>query len=324
YWTCESPYLYHITFEYGQDRVETYFALREVSIKEVGGLQRICINGKPVFFNGVLDQGYFQDGIFTPKSPEEYKKDIMRMKELGFNTLRKHIKVEPEIFYYLCDSLGIYLVQDMVNNGSYSFMVDTVLATAGIKLNDKGRYGQEQKEWFRLAAFETQNFLANNPSVIAYTVFNEGWGQTDSDQIGDELKERDPSRIYDYTSGWFKQTHSDVDSLHIYFRTKKLAAKNKALVLSEFGGFSRAVEGHIWNPSKSYGYGKCKDQEELTQRIIETYKKMVLPAIPKGLCACIYTQLSDIEDEINGFYTYDREVCKVDKEAISGFMKKII
>ncbi|MCR4733818.1 MAG: hypothetical protein K5829_02285 [Treponema sp.] len=323
YWSCENPYLYHIEFEYEEDRVESYFALRSISIQEIDGYKRICINNKVVFLNGVLDQGYFEDGIFTPKSPEEFKKDILRMKELGFNTLRKHIKVEPEIFYYLCDSLGIYVVQDMVNNGPYKFMVDTLFATLGIKLKDKNRYSQEEKNFFRLSAFETQNFLHNNPSVIAYTVFNEGWGQSDSDEIGDELKERDPSRIYDYTSGWFKQNNSDLDSLHIYFRTKKLAAKDKALVLSEFGGFSRAVEGHIWNPKKSYGYGKCNSQEELTQRIIDVYKKMVLPAIPKGLCACIYTQLSDIEDEINGFYTYDRQICKVDKEQISSFMMKI-
>ena len=322
FWTAENPYLYELELDYNGDKVETYFALRTVSIENVSGVQRICINHKPVFLNGVLDQGYFEDGIFTPESPEEYKKDILRMKELGFNTLRKHIKVEPEIFYYLCDSIGIYVIQDMVNNGPYNFLVDTALATVGLKKNDKNRYDENQKEWFKLSAFETQNFLHNHPSVIAYTVFNEGWGQTDSDEIGDLLKERDPSRIYDYTSGWFEQQHSDVDSVHIYFRTKKLKPELKPLLLSEFGGFSRAVKGHIWNPEKSYGYGKCKDEKELTDRIIETYKKMVLPAIPLGLCAAIYTQLSDVEDEINGFYTYDRKVCKVDKNRIAEFMLK--
>ena len=322
YWSAENPYLYELELDFNGDKVETYFALRSVCIEEVDSIKRICINHKPVFLNGVLDQGYFENGIFTPESPEEYKKDILRMKELGFNTLRKHIKVEPEIFYYLCDSLGIYVIQDMVNNGPYSFLIDTALASVGLKKKDKNRYDQNQKEWFKLSAFETQNFLHNHPSVIAYTVFNEGWGQTDSDEIGDLLKERDPSRIYDYTSGWFKQHHSDVDSVHIYFRTKKLHADLKPLLLSEFGGFSRAVEDHIWNPKKSYGYGKCKDEKELTDRIIETYKKMVLPAIPQGLCAAIYTQLSDVEDEINGFYTFDREVCKVDKKRIMEFMTK--
>lgn len=325
YWSAENPYLYSITFEFEDDRVESYFAVRTVNIQTIDGYKRICVNGKPVFLNGVLDQGYFEDGLFTPESPEEYKKDILRMKELGFNTLRKHIKVEPELFYYFCDSLGMYLVQDMINNGPYSFFKDTLLPTLGFKLNDKNRYkNEEQKQWFKLSAFETQNFLHNNPSVIMYTVFNEGWGQTDSDEIGDELKEKDPSRIYDYTSGWFKQKNSDLDSLHIYFRTKNLKAGQKPLFLSEFGGFSREVHGHIWNPEKSYGYGKCNDEKDLTDRIIKVYEKMIVPGISKGLCGSIYTQLSDIEDEINGFYTYDRQICKVDKERLSSFMKSMI
>lgn len=325
YWSAENPYLYSITFEFEDDRVESYFAVRTVNIQTIDGYKRICVNGKPVFLNGVLDQGYFEDGLFTPESPEEYKKDILRMKELGFNTLRKHIKVEPELFYYFCDSLGMYLVQDMINNGPYSFFKDTLLPTLGFKLNDKNRYkNEEQKQWFKLSAFETQNFLHNNPSVIMYTVFNEGWGQTDSDEIGDELKEKDPSRIYDYTSGWFKQKNSDLDSLHIYFRTKNLKAGQKPLFLSEFGGFSREVPGHIWNPEKSYGYGKCNDEKDLTDRIIKVYEKMIIPGISKGLCGSIYTQLSDIEDEINGFYTYDRQICKVDKERLSSFMKSMI
>jgi len=323
--SAENPYLYSITFEFEDDRVESYFAVRTVNIQTIDGYKRICVNGKPVFLNGVLDQGYFEDGLFTPESPEEYKKDILRMKELGFNTLRKHIKVEPELFYYFCDSLGMYLVQDMINNGPYSFFKDTLLPTLGFKLNDKNRYkNEEQKQWFKLSAFETQNFLHNNPSVIMYTVFNEGWGQTDSDEIGDELKEKDPSRIYDYTSGWFKQKNSDLDSLHIYFRTKNLKAGQKPLFLSEFGGFSREVHGHIWNPKKSYGYGKCNDEKDLTDRIIKVYEKMIVPGISKGLCGSIYTQLSDIEDEINGFYTYDRQICKVDKERLSSFMKSMI
>lgn len=324
FWSCENPHLYPVEFEFKNDKVQSYFALRTVSIKNIDGQARICINEEPVFLNGVLDQGYYENGIFTPETPEEYQKDILRMKELGFNTLRKHIKVEPEIFYYECDRLGMYVIQDMVNNGPYNFFVDTALATFGLKLKDKNRYKDEnQKKWFKLSAFETQNMLNNNPCVIGYTVFNEGWGQTDSDQIGDELKEKDSSRFYDYTSGWFKQNHSDVDSVHIYFRTKKLSAGKKPLLLSEFGGFTREIPDHMWNTEKSYGYGKCKDEKSLTDKIIQVYEKMVVPAIPKGLCSCIYTQLSDIEDEINGFYTYDRQICKVDKNRLREFMKKL-
>ncbi|MBQ0165960.1 MAG: hypothetical protein KBT02_02475, partial [Treponema sp.] len=324
FWSAENPFLYTVEFEYGTDHVLSYFAVRTVSIGEDKGLKRIQINGKSVFLKGVLDQGYFHDGIFTPKSPDEYTKDIIRMKELGFNTLRKHIKVEPEIFYYECDRLGMYVLQDMINNGEYHFWKDTALATAGLKLDDRGRYPDAGKaRWFMESAKKTQDFLFNRPCVVGYTVFNEGWGQTDSDAVGDELKERDSSRFYDYTSGWFAQKHSDVESLHVYFRTKKLKALGLPLLLSEFGGFTREVEGHIWNTEHSYGYGKCEDEKTLTDKIISTYEKMVLPAIPRGLCGAIYTQVSDIEDEINGFYTYDRQVCKVDKERISLFMKKL-
>lgn len=325
WWSPESPYLYRIMLQMGNDTVLSYFAVRTVSIKPAeDGYKRIFINDRPVFLNGVLDQGYFQDGIFTPETPEEYTRDIQRMKELGFNMLRKHIKVEPDIFYYECDRLGMFVLQDMVNNGEYSFWRDTALATLGLKLNDAGRYPDVLKEvYFRESAYHTQDKLSNNPCVIGYTVFNEGWGQTDSDAVGDDLKARDPSRIYDYTSGWFAQKHSDVESVHIYFRNKKLKALGLPLLLSEFGGFTREVQGHLWNSAKSYGYGKCKNEKSLTDRIIDTYRKMVLPAIPQGLCGAVYTQLSDIEDEINGFYTYDRAVCKVDKERIRECMKSL-
>ena len=324
WWSPENPYLYRIMLQMGNDTVLSYFAVRTVRIAPAGGYKRILINDKSVFLNGVLDQGYFQDGIFTPETPDEYTRDIMRMKELGFNMLRKHIKVEPDIFYYECDRLGMYVLQDMVNNGEYSFWHDTALATLGLKLNDTGRYPDILKEmYFRESAYRTQDKLQNNPCVIGYTVFNEGWGQTDSDAVGDDLKARDPSRFYDYTSGWFAQKHSDVESVHIYFRNKKLKALGLPLLLSEFGGFTREIAGHLWNTKKSYGYGKCKDEKTLTDRIIATYKKMVLPAIPRGLCGAVYTQLSDIEDEINGFYTYDREVCKVDKKRIRECMEMI-
>ena len=324
-WSPENPVLINVEIRYGEDCVESYFARRTVEIRKVGEQSRICINSEPVFLNGVLDQGYHLKGIFMPETPDEYERDILRMKELGFNMLRKHIKVEPELFYYACDRLGMYVMQDMVNNGEYNFVVDTALATLGLKLNDKGRYKDlKQKADFVECAEETQDFLFNHPSVIGYTVFNEGWGQTDSDLTGDYLKSRDETRFYDYTSGWFEQKHSDLESVHVYFRTKKLCSHGKPLLLSEFGGFTRLIDGHVFNPDKSYGYGKCGSEAELTDRIIATYEEMVISAIDKGLCGCVYTQLSDIEDEINGLYTYDRQICKVDKEKLREFMEKIM
>jgi len=327
YWTPENPYLYKCSFSYGEDEVESYFAIRTVSIKEIKGYKRICLNDIPIFLNGVLDQGYFENGLYTPFEPEEYERDIKRMKRLGFNMLRKHIKVEPEIFYYYCDKLGMLVLQDMVNSGEYNFGYDTLLPTIGVtRVSDKGHVtNKKQIDFFIEHSKKTIEHLYNHPCIIGYTIFNEGWGQTDSDQIGDEIRVVDKSRFYDYTSGWFAQKNSDVESLHIYFRTKKLAAKDKPLILSEFGGFARKLDDHIkdWDGKQNFGYGICKDESALTDRIVKTYEKMVIPAISKGLCGAVYTQVSDIEDEINGLYTYDRQVCKVNEAKINELMHKL-
>ena len=326
HWTVENPYLYNLKIKTKEDEVDSYFALRTVEIKEIQGVLRVCLNGQPIFMHGVLDQGYFSDGIFLPEDEKEFERDILRMKELGFNMLRKHIKIEPEIFYYECDRLGMLVLQDMVNNGHYSYLFETVLPTIGLKKIDDRRRGdkdQERKTIFEAHMIDTLEDLYNHPCIIGYTIFNEGWGQFDSDRMYDIAKSVDGTRIYDSTSGWFAQKKSDVDSEHIYFRTKELHAKKRPMFLSECGGFSYLVEGHAFNPDKVYGYGSCKDTEELTDRIVKMYEAMVLPGIPGGVCGCVYTQLSDVEDEINGMYTYDREICKVNKEKMKGLSDRI-
>jgi len=323
-WTPEHPHLYTRTLSYGRDEVEIYFGLRTVEISAAGGRNRILLNGKPVFLHGVLDQGYFEPGLFIPQDEDGYEKDIMRMKSLGFNTLRKHIKLEPEEFYYAADRCGMLVIQDMVNSGDYSFMRDTLLATLGLRLDDrrpaKGKNDtEERREFFIEHSLETIDRLHDHPSVVAYTIFNEGWGQFDSDRIYKLLKARDPSRLYDSTSGWFRQTESDFDSLHVYFRTVKLKPGVRPMLLSECGGFSLNLSSakHI------YGYGACSTPEELSERIASLYKRMVIPAIKDGLCGCIYTQLSDIEDEINGLYSYDRSKLKVIPERIKEISEEI-
>lgn len=325
-WDVNHPHLYDMRVEAGEDIVESYFALREVEIKKINGINRLCLNGSPIFMHGVLDQGYFMDGIYLPGDEEEYTKDILRMKELGFNMLRKHIKIEPEKFYYECDRLGMLVLQDMVNNGGYSYVLDTVLPTFGFKKrNDcKGRYQEKDcKEVFEWHMRDTLHDLYNHPCIIGYTIFNEGWGQFESDRMYEMAKSIDPTRVYDATSGWFAQKKSDFDSEHVYFRVKKLKPKKRPMFLSECGGFSYAVEGHRYNNEKSYGYGTCKDSEELTDRILDMYKKMVIPGIEDGVCGCVYTQVSDVEDEINGMYTYDREVCKVNPEKMQNLADEI-
>ena len=323
-WTNNNPYLYEMKIIAGEDEVESYFALRTVTINKINDIERICLNEKPIFLNGVLDQGYFCDGIFLPPSEKEFERDVLRMKELGFNMLRKHIKIEPECFYYYCDKHGMLVLQDMVNNGPYSFIRDTALPTVGFsKLDDKNKGRKKQKENFIKHTEETINHLYNHPCIVGYTIFNEGWGQFQSDKLYDFVKELDNTRFIDSTSGWFAQEKSDVDSLHIYFKAIELPKTKKPLLLSECGGYSYEVEGHIYSKYNSYGYGACKSSEELTNSIVDMYEKMIIPAIKNGLSGCVYTQLSDVEDETNGLYTYDRKVCKVDKEKMIIVSNKI-
>jgi len=314
-WSPEDPYLYDFVVEAGEDRVESYFAIRSLEIKKVGDYPRLCLNGKPYFFHGLLDQGYWPDGLFTPAAPECYADDILAMKRLGFNTLRKHIKIEPEEFYYQCDKLGMIVFQDMVNNSDYNFLRDTALPTVGIqKIDDRKLHKDEngRAEFLREAKAAVEQ-LRNHPSICYWTVFNEGWGQFDSDNVYEWFRQLDDTRFIDSTSGWFRREKTDVDSRHVYFRKVKLKGDGKKpLVLSEFGGKTLKVEGHIFNPDKSYGYGGCKSWEELNDALVKLYMDEVLPCIENGLCAAIYTQVSDVEDEINGLVTYDRKVEKLD------------
>ena len=312
-WTPDAPALYDLTVTAGQDKVESYFALRTEKIRpDKHGVNRLCLNGGPILLNGVLDQGYFTDGHYLPGDPEEYARDVQRMKALGFNMLRKHIKVEPEAFYEACDRLGMLVVQDMVNNGSYNFLLDTALPTVGLQRRPDLPVSRRRKEIFEGCAKETIAHLHDHPCVIGYTIFNEGWGQFDGDRLYRTFKALDPTRFWDTASGWFVPKETDVDSRHVYFRNRKLTPGARPLFLSECGGYARRIDGHLWNPQNEYGYGKTDTEQQLTDAIGKMYAEMVNPAIPEGLCGVVYTQLSDVEDEINGLYTYDRQVCKVD------------
>ena len=315
-WTPDNPHLYDVTITAGRDEIKSYFGLRTVSIGEVKGVKRILLNGKPFFFHGVLDQGYFPEGIFTPNNEDVYREDILRLKSLGINTIRKHIKIEPECFYEACDRLGMLVFQDMVNNGKYSFLRDTVMPTIGHKTIDdtKRRVKDEVKATFEQHMEDTLAHLYNFPCIVYYTIFNEGWGQFDSDIMYDIMRAMDSTRIIDSTSGWFWQTTSDVDSYHIYFKDVQIEESDRPIILSEFGGYSYKIPEHSFNHRKNYGYGKAESSEQLTEMIVSLYTKDILPAIDKGLCGSIYTQATDVEDETNGFYTYDRKVCKVDAD----------
>ena len=313
-WSPENPYLYEFTLEAGEDKIESYFAIRSLEVKKIGEYPRLCLNGKPYFFHGLLDQGYWPEGLLTAPAPESFERDILAMKKLGFNTLRKHIKVEPEEFYYQCDKLGMIVWQDMVNNSDYNFMRDTALPTVGIQtLNDKNLHKDRlHRLCFLMNAAKTVTQLKNHPSICYWTIFNEAWGQFDSDEVYETFKNWDDTRFVDSTSGWFRRKNSDVDSRHVYFKKVKLAGDGvKPLVLSEFGGKTYKAEGHIFNPEKSYGYGGCDTPENLNKAVAALYMDEIVPCIKNGLCAAIYTQVSDVEDEINGLLTYDRRVEKL-------------
>ena len=318
FWSPEDPHLYDFTLEAGEDRIESYFAIRSLEIRKVGKYQRLCLNGKPYFFHGLLDQGYWPDGLFTPAKPECYAEDILAMKKLGFNMLRKHIKVEPEEFYYQCDKLGMIVFQDMVNNGKYDYVRDTVLPTVSLsyqKLPDSFiRRDEVTRKRFLMGMEATVKQLKNHPCICYWTIFNEGWGQFDSDAVYEQFKQLDDTRFIDSTSGWFRQKKSDVDSRHVYFRKITQKGGNKPLVISEFGGYSYKVAGHSFNPDDTYGYGKYQDRDEFVKALQSLYMDQVVPCVERGLCAAIYTQVSDVEDETNGLLTYDRKVEKMTPE----------
>ena len=325
-WTPEEPNLYDVVIRTADDEVRTYFALRTISIGKVDGVQRILLNGKPVFFHGVLDQGYWPDGLFLPGSPAGYTWDIETMKRLGFNTIRKHIKIEPERFYYDCDRLGMLVFQDLVNSGEYHYLRDTAIPTIG------GRHvtyheapSERRRNFFLTHGEQTLLHLHNHPCIVLYTLFNEGWGQHDTRNLYRHFKALAPDRIWNAASGWFKCSASDVQSEHIYFGSLKMRPDGyHPLLLTEFGGYSFSVADHRFNLDEEYGYQKYKTGWELQEALSKLYRKDLLPQIRGGLCGTILTQLSDVEDETNGLVTYDRQLIKADVESMQAIARELM
>ena len=323
-WTPEEPNLYNIKFIFGEDTVYSYFAMRKFSTeKDKKGIKRLFLNNKPYFHNGVLDQGYWSDGYYTAPTDEALKYDIIKMKEMGFNMLRKHIKVEPMRWYYHCDTIGIIVWQDMVSGGSFYNPIVTMITPAlQISLPDNwysffGRGTEESRNTYYRELKEMINQLYNVPCISTWVPFNEGWGQFDALKSVDFIKELDQTRYIDHASGFHDQYGGDFNSLHIYFGNIAFDEDKygRVVVLSEFGGYSYIVDGHCGS-DHYFGYFKYKTKEEYN----DAYKKLILeqivPSVSKGISAIVYTQLSDVEDEVNGFITYDRKVIKIDIEEV--------
>ena len=325
-WTPEDPYLYDVSITYGNDVVTSYFAMRKISIgMDQNKILRLLLNNEPYFHNGLLDQGYWPESLYTPPSDEAMIYDITIAKDLGFNMLRKHAKLEPSRWYYHCDRLGILVWQDFVNGGSsYRSWFVTIFPTIFprlatlVKDNSYGLFSRTDelgKKEFLSDMKHTVEYLYNHPSIVLWVPFNEGWGQFDSIKVTEYLRTLDNTRLIDTASGWFDQGCGDVRSLHIYFTPMRFRPSNRALVLSEFGGYTLRIPSHTYSNS-TYGYRHYKTSQALTDAIVSVYEKKIIPGIEKGLCATVYTQLSDIEEEINGLLTYDRKVLKVEKERI--------
>ena len=318
-WTPEHPKLYEFSAELGDDRVESYFALRDVGVgRDAAGRPCLTLNGKPVFHTGVLDQGYWPDGLYTAPSDEALVWDIQTMKNLGFNMLRKHIKVEPMRWYYHCDRLGMLIWQDMPNGGgSYDFLtISAPLITRRHRKDDDykrfARTDAAGRAEYYAGLDEMVRQLYNCPSIVMWVPFNEGWGQFDAAEAVRRIRALDPTRTIDHASGWHDQGAGDVQSLHVYFYQYRFRPdkRGRAVVLSEFGGYNLPLTGHTWNDA-NFGYRGYKTPEALEAAYRKLYETQILPAKQKGLAACVYTQLSDVEDEVNGLVTYDRRVVKL-------------
>lgn len=322
-WNCETPYLYYFEVKLGDDRAISYFAMRKFSLetKVHEEFPRICLNDEVQFQNGVLDQGYWPESLYTPPSDAAMIFDIREMKKTGFNMVRKHLKIEPQRWYYHCDRLGIVVWQDMVNGGSYykHWFVTygaTLLSWLRIPMRDVyprllSREAKAGRLEFIREMKETIRLLGNHPSIAAWVIFNEGWGQFQTEDMTRIVRRLDPNRLIDQASGWFDQGGGDFSSLHNYFFKLFIRPeRERASVLSEFGGYSYREPGHCAK-EKLYGYGICKNKKDLEKRFLERWQG-VRNLIPQGLSASIYTQWTDVEEEVNGVFTYDREVRKIE------------
>ena len=329
-WSPADPHLYDLRVRLvrnGQvlDEVGSYFAMRKFGlVKDADGHLRFALNGEPLFLYGPLDQGYFPDGLYTPPSEEAMLFDIEYTQAIGCNMIRKHIKVEPLRWYYHCDRLGMIVWQDMPNGGLIDGeVVATLSQIFGFHRDDTrrlsrfGRADESNCAEYRRELQEMIDHLYNAACIAVWVPFNESWGQFQSNDVAKWVKGYDPTRLVDHASGWFDQGGGDFQSKHIYVKKlKRPKPDSRAFVISEFGGYSLKIPGHMWDENKKFGYRFYETREELTAAYLALLENELKPLIAQGLTAAVYTQTTDVEIEINGFLTYDRKIEKMDAEAL--------
>ena len=330
-WTPDHPKLYGFTVSCGEDLVQSYFAMRKFSVEEdEKGVKRLFLNNEPLFHNGLLDQGYWPDGLYTAPTDEALAYDIRMAKDMGYNMLRKHIKVEPLRWYYHCDRLGMLVWQDMpCGGGSYNPVVVSAPLLTGSHMKDSaygmfGRGDTAGRSEFKAELAEMVKHLYNCPCIAMWVIFNEGWGQFDAEKMHDFVCSMDRTRTIDHASGWHDQHIGQVRSDHVYF--KKYSFKpdkyGRAVLLSEFGGYAHKVIGHCFS-KKDFGYKKFEMPAQLEIGLEELYQQQIRPAVAQGLAAAVYTQISDVEEEVNGLLTYDRKVAKIAPEIMQKITKVV-
>lgn len=324
WWSPESPFLYTMKVNLicnglVTDQIDSYFAMRKVSTKrDANGIMRLELNNKPCFQFGPLDQGWWPDGLYTAPTDEALKYDLQKTKDFGFNMIRKHVKVEPARWYTYCDQLGILVWQDMPSgdrspqwqNHNY-FNGNELIRSAESEANYR-------KEWK-----EIMDYLYSNPCVVTWVPFNEAWGQFKTPEITEWTKAYDPSRLVNPSSGGNFYPVGDMLDLHNYPQPEMyLYDGQRPTVLGEYGGIGLALEGHLWNTDKNWGYVQFKNSKEVTDEYVK-YAEMLLKMVKSGFSAGVYTQTTDVEGEVNGLMTYDRKVIKIDEQRVREINQKI-
>jgi Beta-galactosidase/beta-glucuronidase len=338
-WSPESPFLYKLSIELEDgetgscDKIESYAALRTISLGIApDGHRRMLLNGQSYFNNAVLDQGFWPEGIYTAPTDEALASDIIQAKELGFNTIRKHVKVECDRWYWHCDRIGMLVWQDIPSGGSPVHPLYSIaLGFAGYSLRDDRLYGRlgrgsaEGRDEYEEEAAEIYASLEGFPCIAAWVPFNEGWGQFDSVRTTRELAARDPSRLVDAASGWYDRGGGHFASRHDYSRRPSMPARigERAAALTEFGGLTLRVEEHSTQDRRQFGYVRASSADDLAERY-EALIDRLCELAKEGLAASVYTQISDVEIERNGLLTYDRKLVKAKAERIRAANERLV